>query len=218
MEWKKEVKILGVGAALLTLCSAQPTLAAEQTRGPLADGELFQSELVVETSRVLYAENATKTKNGVTSKTSNWAWHHDNGYPRGMHFAVFFNGKNLPDTAAVVKKTGGVPTKMEMENAARIRYATKDNENTMILYGTTGASAAGTDIAITSVELFGRLLNVTVALKDAEKNVPVTMNLIYPETAVPIALKKLPTYGNMRIRFADQQGHALQTIDVLMGR
>jgi len=209
MKLTRSIKILGIGAVLMTFCAMQPSFAAEKVRGPLADGELFQSELVAETSKVLYTDKTGK---------NNWVWHQENGYPKGLHFAVFFNAKDLPQVPAVVKKVGGVPTKDEMEKAARNRYAVKGNENSMVLYGTCGASAAQTDIAITNVELFGRLLNVTVALKDAEKNTPLTMNLIYPETAQVIPLKKLPKYGNLRIRFADVQGHALQTIDVLMAR
>ena len=192
------------------MCLGTTMVSAENQSHMLADGELFTSVRVVETSKVLY-ENKL---NG------SWVWHGTDGYPLGLTFGVFSNGKRLPE--AVVKgttgATNGVPTKAEMIQAAKNRYGVKGYENKLIIYGTTGASAVKTAIAIHKIELFGRLLNVTVALTDAEKNKQLTLNLIYPETMKAISLKNLPKVGNLRVRFVDMKGNALQTEDVLLER
>ena len=183
--------------------------SAENQQDMLADGELFTTSRVIETSKLLY-ENKL---NG------SWIWHGTDGYPLGLTFGVFVNGKQLPVAVAkgaITGTTKGVPTKAEMIQAAKNRYGVKGYENKLVLYGTTGASAVQTAITIKKVELFGRLLNVTVALTDAEKNTPLTLNLIYPETMETISLKKLPKVGNLRVRFVDMKGSALQTEDVLL--
>jgi len=197
--------------AIAGMCLGTTMVSAEAPLHMLADGELFTATRVVETSKVLY-ENKLN---------SSWVWHGTDGYPLGLTFGVFVNGKKLP--GAVVKGTisgitKGVPTKAEMIQAGKNRYGVKGYENQLVLYGTTGPSAEKTAIAIHKVELFGRLLNVTVALTDADKNTPLTMNLIYPETMEAISLKKLPKVGNLFVRFVDVKGNALQTEDVLLGR
>ncbi len=193
------------------MCLGTTIASAENQQHMLADGELFTVSRVVETSKVLY-ENKL---NG------SWVWHGTDGYPLGLTFGVFANGKQLP--GAVVKgsiagTTKGVPTKAEMIQAAKNRYGVKGYENKLVIYGTTGASAVKTAIAIHKIELFGRLLNVTVALTDAEKNMPLNLNLIYPETMETISLKNLPKVGNLRVRFVDMKGNALQTEDILLER
>jgi hypothetical protein len=205
--YKKTVLV----AALAGMCLSTTIASAEDQQHLLADGELFTASRVVETSKVLYENKLNGT----------WVWHGTDGYPLGLTFGVFVNGKELPGAVVKGKITGttkGVPTKAEMLQAGKTRYGVKGYENKLVLYGTTGASAAKTSIAIHKVELFGRMLNVTVALTDAEKDTPLTMDLIYPETMEAISLKKLPKVGNLRVRFVDMKGNALQTEDVLLGR
>jgi hypothetical protein len=201
-------KKIAMGAAVVGMCLSTTLAFAEDQPHLLADGELFTVARVVDSSKVLYENKSNST----------WVWHSSDGYPLGLTFSAFINGKKLPETVVKATKTvKGVPTKTEMIQAGKDRYGVKGYENRLIIYGTTGASAAKTDIAIHKIELFGRLLNVTVALTDAEKNTPLTMNLIYPETMQAIDLKCLPKAGNLRVRFVDMKGNALQTEDVLLG-
>ncbi|MDD3396698.1 MAG: hypothetical protein PHQ45_05715 [Acidaminococcaceae bacterium] len=177
-------------------------------RGPLTDGELFVSEMVTKDSKVIFA-------NG---KKEDWVWHGDNGYPQGMGFTTIANiTSNLPETATI-DRMGGVPTREQSLQDAKTKYSIASYGKKLVLYGTTGPSAAKTDIKFLKAELFGRLLNVTVGLTDAEKNQPLTMNLIYPEAVETISLRKLPKYGNLRVRYVDVQGRTLQINDVDLGK
>lgn len=193
------------------LCfNAVVAMAASEktTRGPLADGELFMAETMYKNAKTLYTNNSV----------ANWVWHGDNGYPLGMVFTALVNGKDLPEIPREKIVVGGVPTKDEMVINARNTYAVQKYENKLVLYGTAGPSAAKTEIAIKEVKLVGRLLNVVVALKNAEPNTPLTMNLIYPETVVVISKNKLPKVGTIKVRFVDTEGRALQTEDIVLGR
>ncbi len=205
MQLTKKLQIVGVTMALMALCMGSTTLAAPKPRDLLADGELFTSEMVVKSGKVVYKD--------ITVDTSKWVWHNKKGYPEQLTFATFIYGSDLPVTAKVTKQAGGVPTGVAMAQNAFEKNAVKANANTLFIYATTGPSAAKTAIKITKAELFGRLLNVTVALKDAEPNTPLTMNLVYPESTAAIPLSKLPRFGTLRIRIADTQGHAIRNMD-----
>ena len=206
----KKDKIL-VGIITLALCLGSATAFAEETkalsRGPLADGELFTAEVMYKNVKTLYADNTI----------TDWVWHGDNGYPLGMVFMAMVNGKDLPEIPRASSFQGGVPTKDEMVINAQNKYGIQKYENKLVLYGTTGPSAAKTQIAIKEVKLVGRLLNVVVYLTNAEPNTPLTMNLIYPETMVTIPRSALPRVGNLCVRFVDVEGRALQTQDVQLG-
>ncbi len=101
---------------------------------------------------------------------------------------------------------------------AKVRYAGKTYANKLVLYGTTGESEAKIAIAINKVELFGRLLNVTIALRNAAPNITLPKVLTHQEVMQTISLKKLPKEGNLRVRFVDMKGNALQIEDVVLGR
>ncbi len=201
---------LAVIASVITLSTALGGQAAAQERGLLADGELFTSLRVTENSKVIWKK---------TIDNSEWIWHNDKGYPDGLGCAVFVYGDNLPATPGKGPQIkGGVPTTQQMIAVAENNYAIAANKNSLVLYATTGPSNAKTDLTIVSVERYGRLLNVVVALKDAKPNTPMTMNITYPETMVRIPLRKLPKYGSMKVRFVDMQGHAIAHSDVLLAK
>lgn len=201
----KKIQIIGASAALIALCLGSVVSAAPKPRDLLADGELFTSEMVLKSGKLVY-----KNK---TADTTKWVWHNEKGYPEQLTFATFIYGTGLPEKAEPIPGVNGIPTTMDMAKNAFTKNAVKANTNTLFIYATTGPSAAKTDIKIVKAELFGRLLNVTVALKDAEPNQPLTMNLIYPEATAAIPLSKLPRFGTLRIRIADTQGHALRNMD-----
>ena len=205
MRLSKKLQIIGVTTALMALCVGSTTLAAEKPRDLLADGELFTSEMVIKSGKVVYRDT--------TTDTSKWVWHNTKGYPEQMTFATFIYGSGLPEKAKVTQHQGGVPTGITMAQDAFDKNAVKANANTLFIYATTGPSAAKTGIKITKAELFGRLLNVTVALKDAEPNTPLTMNLTYPESTAAIPLSKLPRFGSLRIRIVNPQGLAIRNMD-----
>ncbi|MEG0797747.1 MAG: hypothetical protein RR384_03040 [Acidaminococcaceae bacterium] len=170
------------------------------------DGEVFTSTQVMHNAQVLYHTNAY----------ANWVWHGEQGLPTGLRFLVIPNGQK---TQTVV--TTAQDTKMDEERmlaAAQAKFQGADYAKKLVLYATTGPSAAKTEIAISRVELFGRLLNVTVALQDAELNTPLTMNLIYPETFKTISRSQLPVSGSLRVRFVDMKGHALAVEDIMLTR
>lgn len=194
-----------IGGMLGAMCLGFSMVSAEEVqRGPLNDGELFQSMLVCEHSKVLYS----------TASAKDWVWHGQYGYPEGMKFFALANGKNLPAEPAEIGAE--VPSgEDKMLAAAKAKYQTDKYENKIVLYGTTGPAAAQTEMAITKVELFGRVLNVTVSLKDAEPNTPLTMNLIYPEVEKTIGYGAFPKAGGaLKVRFVDVQGHALYVEDI----
>lgn len=209
MNAKLNKKLLSLSLALLTVGMLTVTEAASKEPGLLADGELFTSERVANTGKVLYDGKIDAAQ---------WIWHNNSGYPKGTGLAAFVYGDGLPAVPGKGPSVNGVPKPEQMIAVAKHKYGIAENKNSLMLYVTTGPSAAKTGIAISKVELYGRLLNVVVAMRDAEPNTPLTMNLIYPEANVKIPLSKLPTYGNLRVRFVDVQGHALKNEDVLLGR
>jgi len=205
MKLSKKLQIIGVTTALMALCVGSTTFAAQKPRDLLADGELFTSEMVVKSGKVVYQDT--------TTDTSKWVWHNEKGYPEQLTFATFIYGSGLPEKPKAPPPRSGVPTGVTMAQNAFDKNAVKANANTLFIYATTGPSAAQTNIKITKAELFGRLLNVTVALKDAVPNTPLTMNLIYPESSAAIPLSKLPRFGSLRIRIANPQGLAIRNMD-----
>lgn len=200
-------KLLSLSVALVTVSLVSVAVAAPKERGLLADGELFASERVLSRAKVLYNEKITP---------AHWVWHNAKGYPAGLELAAFVYGDNLPQVPGKGPVVNGVPKPGQMTEVARNQYAVSANKNSLVLYATTGPSAAQTEIKITKVELYGRLLNVVVAMKDAEPNKPLTMNITYPETMVKISRKKLPSYGTLRLRFVDLRGHTLKNEDLVL--
>ena len=81
MRLSKKLQIIGVTTALMALCVGSTTLAAEKPRDLLADGELFTSEMVIKSGKVVYRDT--------TTDTSKWVWHNTKGYPEQMTFATF---------------------------------------------------------------------------------------------------------------------------------
>lgn len=63
-------------------------------------------------------------------------------------------------------------------------------------------------MAIQKAELFGRLLNVTVAIDDPKRTDTHEDEALFTESALCLPLKELPQYGTLLVRFADVTGHA----------
>lgn len=72
-------------------------------------------------------------------------------------------------------------------------------------------------LTISKVERFGRLINVTVAVNDPT-GAQTAGEAITQDSVVAIPLKKLPQFGNLRIRFVDATGHGLADMDAALQR
>ncbi len=212
MKCKKLSRLLVAAMSVMMLCGAM-TVEAEQAtnqKGLLADGELFVAPRVNATAKVLYDGKLDKAQ---------WARPQDAGIPKDFGCAVFIYGNGLPQTVAANKNNSKTINKTaDMIDVAKSKYAVAANANSLVIYATTGPSAAQTDLAISKVTLYGRLLNVVVALKNADAVPPNVMNMWNPEKTVTIPLKKLPKFGNLRIRFADTNGVALSNQEILLAR
>jgi len=207
MECKKLSRLLVAAMSVVMLCGAMTVEAADQ-RALLADGELFVAPRVNATAKVLYDGKLDKAQ---------WTRPENSGIPKDFGCAVFTYGTGLPQTVAA-DKNRTINKTSDMIDAAKAKYAVAANANSLVVYVTTGPSAAQTDLAISKVTLYGRLLNVVVALKNADAVPPNVMNMWNPEKTVTIPLKKLPKYGNLRIRFADTNGVALSNQEILLAR
>ena len=212
MKCKKLSRLLVAAMSVMMLCGAM-TVEAEQAtnqKGLLADGELFVAPRVNATAKVLYDGKLDKAQ---------WARPQDAGIPKDFGCAVFIYGNGLPQTVAANKNNSKTINKTaDMIDVAKSKYAVAANANSLVDYVTTGPSAAETDLAISSVKLYGRLLNVVVAMKNPNAIQKNTMNTMFPEKTVAIPLKKLPRYGNLRLRFADTNGQALANQEFLLAR
>ena len=207
MKLNKKGKVLCAAMSIMALSFAMTGEAADK-QALLADGELFVSSRVNAGAKVLYDGKLDK---------SSWAMPQGKGIPKDFGGAAFIYGKDLPQVATA-KDTKPINKTADMIEAAKTKYAVSTNANSLIVYVTTGPSDASTDIAISSIKLYGRLLNVVVALKNADVVPPNQMNIMYPQQMVAIPLKKLPKYGNLRIRFADLNGQALANSEILLAR
>lgn len=200
MQWKKTAAV-----ALLAALCAVPGYAAERPK--LADGELFVSERVVKDGKVIYQAADAHTD-----------WEHDSekAVP-GLVCTAFIPpkaGQDAPELASIKKLT----TQQEKVLQARRRYSGASYANQLVLYAAMDTNGQNGKMAITKAELFGRLLNVTVAIQDPSGVQDDGSEALSEEHVVTIPEKKLPRFGNLRVRFSDTTGHALEDLDVVLDR
>lgn len=197
--------------AIAVLCLSSIVVSAQERKTFLADGELFTVARVIDAGEILY-EN---------KDNSAWVWRGTSGYPLSLTFGVIVD--NAKTATNMVEKNHDFKTKVATNSQSpmqkgKARYYGKAYANKLVIYGTTGKSEAKAAIAINKVELLGRLLNVTIALRNAAPNISLSDALDQQETMQTISLKKLPKEGNLRVRFVDMKGNALQIEDVVLGR
>lgn len=184
--------------------NSKVTVTSETSRGNIGDRDMYLERINTYGRTVLY----------VCSKDS-WKWQ---GEKPQLAFAALHNGTNVPDVpkAANVKP---LPTAKDMAERAKKLYATAEYADSIVLYATTGPAPAFSRIAITRVEMYGRLLNATVAIDNTVPEGAVrTKELTYPECVISLNSGELPKVGNMRVRFIDRQGNALAVQDVSIGK
>lgn len=198
--WKKTAAL-----ALLAAVCAVPAYAEERPK--LADGELFVNERIVKDGRVLYK-----------ALDIHDSWEHDpEKQVPGLVVTAFIppkDGKVGPELASVKKLT----TKQEKILAARRHYTGADYANKLVLFAAMNTNGQNGKLDIVKAELFGRLLNVTVAIQDPTGVQDDGAEAISEEHVVTLPTKVLPRYGNLRVRFSDSTGHALDDMDVAMER
>lgn len=204
-------KKMVLAIAITALCLSSTLVSAQERKTLLADGELFTVARVMDTGKILYENTAN----------SAWVWQGTSGYPLGLSFGVIVNKANT--RINMVEKKHNFKAKVATNSQSpmqkgKARYYGKAYANKLVIYGTTGKSEAKAAIAINKVELLGRLLNVTIALRNAAPNISLSDALDQQETMQTISLKKLPKEGNLRVRFVDMKGNALQIEDVVLGR
>ena len=198
--WKRAAAI----ALVLAVC-AGPAYAAEHNK--LADGELFISEEMNATGKVLYQTTADVSK-----------WDHDSEKAIPGFVATAFdtdvisqiNSDELPG----VKK---ISSAEEQIKAAQQKYSGKGYEHSLVLYASMATQGQNGQLTISKVERFGRLINVTVAVNDPT-GAQTAGEAITQDSVVAIPLKKLPQFGNLRIRFVDATGHGLADMDAALQR
>ncbi|MCH3950232.1 MAG: hypothetical protein LKE33_04740 [Acidaminococcus sp.] len=203
LQWKK----LAAGAMLLSMCAVPAAFAAE--RGPLADGEIFATNQVAKSGHVLYKDKTDRSK---------WT-HNGDVKPDGFVGTAFVpdilgaTDSSEPAIDAIKKSTHTT----EKIKAAEKKYSGKDYAKSLVVYAAMNTNGNDGDLAIQKVELLGRLLNVTVAIKDSAAPAADGSEALYKDQAVVIPLKKLPKYGSLRVRFVDTTGHGLEDVDVSLG-
>ncbi|WP_455788424.1 hypothetical protein [Acidaminococcus fermentans] len=200
MEWKKTLAM-----TLLAGLFAVPGYAAERPK--LADGELFVSDRIVRDGKVLYQAADAHTD-----------WEHDSEKAvQGLVCTAFLpsgEGQEGPELASIKKLT----SQQEKIRQARQRYGGAAYANQLVLYAAMNTNGQNGKLAITKAELFGRLLNVTLAVQDPTGTQNDGSEALSEEHVVTIPAKKLPRYGNLRVRFSDATGHALEDLDVALER
>ena len=154
-------------------------------RPKLADGELFVSERVVKDGKVIYQAADAHTD-----------WEHDSekAVP-GLVCTAFIPpkaGQDAPELASIKKLTtqqekssrpgAGIPCILCQQTGALCGHGYQWTERKM---------------AITKAELFGRLLNVTVAIQDPSGVQDDGSEALSEEHVVTIPEKKLPRFGNL---------------------
>ena len=190
-------------AMVLSMLAVPASAAAK-----LADGELFVNDRVAAQGRVLYK---------VQEDYAGWEHDPETAVP-GFVCAAYINentaeksGKELPG----VKK---LTSREEKVKAAKARYTGKDYAHALVLFAAMDTRGKDGNLAITKAELFGRLLNVTVAIQDGTAVLADGTETISRESVAAIPLKQLPRFGNLRVRFVDTTGHALDDLDVALER
>lgn len=203
LQWKK----MAAGALLLSLCAAPAAFAAE--RGHLADGEIFATNQVAKSGHVLYQDKTDRSSWERTRETA----------PDGFVGTAFVpdilssTDTQEPDIDQIKKITHTT----EKIRAAEKKYSGASYKGSLVIYAAMNTNGNDGDLAIQKVELFGRLLNVTVAVRDSASPAADGSEALYKDQAVTIPLKKLPQYGSLRVRFVDLSGHRLDDVDVSLG-
>ena len=166
------------------------SVAAANEKLPLADGELFVSQKIVDGGKVLY-KGTTATDN----------WNHDPEVtPDGFVGTAFVPRQVVLekiDVAGVGDVKRMYTAKEKIHGAQQKYYTAMDTEG------------RGGQMAIQKAELFGRLLNVTVAIDDPKRTDTHEDEALFTESALCLPLKELPQYGTLLVRFADVTGHGL---------
>jgi len=191
-------------AMMLTLLAGSASAAVPK----LADGELFVNDRVVAQGRVVYR-----------AQDSHDQWEHDSeAAVPGFVCAAYVNsgaaGKGQEELPGVKK----LSSREEKIMAARAKYTGKEFANALVLFAAMDTRGKDGSLAITKAERFGSLLNVTVAIQDGAALLEDGSENISRESAVAIPLKQLPRFGNLRVRFVDATGHALDDLDVALER
>ncbi|MDO5598105.1 MULTISPECIES: hypothetical protein [Acidaminococcus] len=198
--WKKTAVL-----ALLAAVCAVPAYAEERPK--LADGELFVNERIVKDGRVLYK---------ALDLHDDWEHDPEKQVP-GLVCTAFIPSKDEkvgPELASVKKLT----TKQEKILAARRHYSGGDYANKLVLLAAMDTRGQNGKLDIVKAELFGRLLNVTVAIQDPTGVQADGSEALSEEHVITLPAKDLPRYGNLRVRFSDATGHALDDMDVALER
>lgn len=198
--WKKTAVL-----ALLAAVCAVPAYAEERPK--LADGELFVNDRIVADGKVLYK-----------ALDAHDDWEHDaEEQVPGLVCTAFIpprDGKVEPELASVKKLTA----KQEKILEARRHYTGADYAGKLVLFAVMDTNGQNGKLDIVKAELFGRLLNVTVAIQDPGSSRDNGSEVLSEEHVVTIPAKNLPRFGNLRVRFSDTTGHALDDMDVALER
>lgn len=196
----KNMKKTAAMLLVLAACTA-PAYAAESPK--LADGELFVSDRVVKDGKVLYKSNEAHAD-----------WEHDaEAKVPGFVGTAFVPAAEKQQGTDEVRSIKKISRGEEKVADVQRTYSGPDYKGKLVLYAAMNTNGKDGNLAITKVERFGRLLNVTVALQDP-KNLQTDREDLYQQSVVFLPLKRLPKYGSLRIRFCDTTGHALEDLDV----
>lgn len=168
---------------------------------PLADGELFVSQKIVDGGKVLYRG---------TAATDNW--NHDPEVTPDDFVGTAFVPRQVVLEKIDAAGTGEVKrmsTAKEKIQSAQQKYHGKAYDPFLVIYTAMDTEGQGGQMTIQKAELFGRLLNVTVAIDDPKRTDSHEDEALFTESALCLPLKDLPQYGTLLIRFADVTGHGL---------
>lgn len=201
---KYTLKKTAAMAMMLTLLAESASAAVPK----LADGELFVNDWVTARGRVLFAAQETHRD-----------WEHDSeeAVP-GLVCASYVNEKASLEEIEELVGVKKLTTREEKIKAAQAKYTGKGYDHSLILFAAMDTRGRNGNLAITKAELFGRLLNVTVAIQDGDALLDDGSETISRESVAAIPLKQLPRFGNLRVRFVDATGHGLDDMDVALER
>lgn len=195
-------------ALLLVLAACAAPAHAEETvkEAPkLADGELFVSDQIVKDGKVLYQALDAHTD-----------WEHDaEAKVPGFVGTAFIPAADNLQGEKELKSIKKVSKAEEKIAAVQRTYSGPSYKGKLVLYAAMNTDGKDGNLAITKVERFGRLLNVTVAVQDP-KHTQTGKEDLYQESVVFLPLKQLPEFGSLRVRFCDTTGHALEDLDVAL--
>lgn len=181
--------------------SAPGVSLAQKAALPLTDGELFVSQKIVDGGKVLY-KGTTATDN----------WNHDPEVTPDGFVGTAFVPRQVVLEKIDVAGVGDVKrmyTAKEKIQGAQQKYHGKAYDSFLVIYTAMDTEGRGGQMAIQKAELFGRLLNVTVAIDDPKRTDTHEDEALFTESALCLPLKELPQYGTLLVRFADVTGHGL---------